>query len=80
MGLGLTGKGYLIYFFKIIHLNKFLISRELLWQHFLPILYEESPVKSELSIGQTRIFKSVRFKLLFNCPTIVDLYFMNKTV
>ncbi|CAF4065238.1 unnamed protein product, partial [Rotaria sp. Silwood2] len=53
-------------------------QRELLWQYFLPTIYEESLITSEPSIGQTRIFKSVHFKLLLNCPTTLDLYFMNK--
>ncbi|CAF1031213.1 unnamed protein product [Adineta ricciae] len=54
-------------------------QRELLWQYFLPTLYEESAVTPEPSVGQTRIFRSVRFKLSLNCPTVLDLYFMNKT-
>ncbi|UJR36630.1 hypothetical protein I4U23_029350 [Adineta vaga] len=54
-------------------------QRELLWQYFLPTLYEESIITVEPLIGQTRIFKSVRFKLSLDCPTILDLYFMNKT-
>ncbi|CAF3397517.1 unnamed protein product [Rotaria sp. Silwood1] len=53
-------------------------QRELLWQYFLPTIYEESTITLEPSIGQTRIFKSVHFKLLLNCPTTLDLYFMNK--
>ncbi|CAF3740732.1 unnamed protein product [Rotaria sordida] len=53
-------------------------QRELLWQYFLPTIYEDSPITLEPSIGQTRIFKSVHFRLLFNCPTILDLYFMHK--
>ncbi|CAF4261605.1 unnamed protein product [Rotaria magnacalcarata] len=54
-------------------------QRELLWQYFLPTLYEESPITNEPTVGQTRIFKSVHFKLLLNCSTKLDLYFMNKT-
>ncbi|CAF3490546.1 unnamed protein product [Rotaria socialis] len=54
-------------------------QRELLWQYFLPTLYEESPITNEPTAGQTRIFKSVHFKLLLNCSTKLDLYFMNKT-
>ena len=58
----------------------FSFDREALWQYFLPTLYEECPVTPEPSIGQTRIFKTVRFKLWLNCPTVLDLYFMNKAV
>ncbi len=57
-----------------------LINREALWQHFLPTLFEDSPVTPEPTVGQTRIFKTVRFKLWLSCPTILDVYFMNKMV
>ena len=55
-------------------------SREALWQYFLPTLFEESPVTPDASIGQTRIFKTVRFKLWLAWQTTLDLYFMNKMV
>jgi hypothetical protein len=77
--LGLIDKGDWINSFKQQFQSIFL-SRELLWQYFLPTLYEDSPITQEPSIGQTRIFKSVRFKLSLNCATILDLYFMNKMV
>ncbi|CAF1669939.1 unnamed protein product, partial [Adineta ricciae] len=53
-------------------------QREALWQYFLPTLFEESPVTPDALIGQTRIFKTVRFKLWLACQTTLDLYFMNK--
>ncbi|CAF4971055.1 unnamed protein product, partial [Rotaria sp. Silwood1] len=53
-------------------------QREALWQYFFPTLFEDCPVTPEPIVGQTRIFKTVRFKLWFNCSTIIDLYFMSK--
>jgi hypothetical protein len=53
----------------------FLNNRELLWQYFLPTLYEDSPITPEPSIGHTRIFKFVRFKLTLNCLTKLDFDF-----
>ena len=55
-------------------------QREALWMYFLPTLYEDSPVTPEPSVGQTRIFKTVHFKLWLHCPTIADVYFMKKMV
>ena len=57
-----------------------LTSRELLWQYFLPTVYEESAITPEPLVGQTRIFKNVRVKLQLNCSTSLDVYFMSKTV
>lgn len=54
--------------------------REALWNYFLPTLYEECPVTAEPTVGQSRIFKNFRFKLWLLCPTVFDLYFMNKKV
>ncbi len=56
------------------------MNREALWQYFLPTLFEDSPITPEPIVGQTRIFKTVRFKLWLYCPTILDVYFMNKMV
>ncbi|CAF1506567.1 unnamed protein product, partial [Rotaria sordida] len=53
-------------------------QREALWQYFFPTLFEDCPVTPEPSVGQTRIFKNVRFKLWLYCPTIIDIYFMSK--
>lgn len=79
--LGLTGKGLSLEFIRTIRpLTWSRISRELLWQYFLPTIYEESAVTTEPSIGQTRIFKAVEFKLLLHCSTTLDVYFMNNTV
>lgn len=61
------------------HLNR-LLTRDALWQYFLPTLFEDSPVTPEPSVGQTRIFKTVRFKLWLFCPTVLHLYFMAKKV
>ena len=55
-------------------------QREALWMYFLPTLYEDSPVTPEPTVGQTRIFKTVHFKLWLHCPTIADVYFMKKMV
>ena len=76
--LGPIDKGKLL---KIISTPCFLFySREALWNYFLPTLYEECPVTPEPTVGQTRIFRNFRFKLWLNCPTMIDLYFMNKKV
>jgi hypothetical protein len=77
MDLGLIDKGRL--FRKFFHINN-LINREALWQYFLPTLFEDSAVTPEPIVGQTRIFKTVRFKLWLECPTILDVYFMTKMV
>ncbi|CAF3280350.1 unnamed protein product [Rotaria socialis] len=53
-------------------------QREALWQYFFPTLLEDCPVTPEPTVGQTRIFKTVRFKLWLACPTVIDLYFMAK--
>lgn len=58
----------------------FLFHRDALWQYFLPTLFEDSPVTPEPTVGQTRIFKTVQFKLWLLCPTVLDLYFMTKKV
>ena len=57
-----------------------LFTRDALWQYFLPTLFEDSPVTPEPIVGQTRIFKTVRFKLWLFCPTVLHLYFMAKKV
>ncbi len=76
---GLIGKGKRIVIYMYIQLNN-LICREALWQYFLPTLFEDSPVTPEPSVGQTRIFRFVRFKLWLSCPSTLDLHFMHKMV
>ncbi|CAF1000290.1 unnamed protein product, partial [Adineta steineri] len=53
-------------------------QREALWLYFFPTFFEDYPVTPEPTVGQTRIFKTVRFKLWLDCPTILDLNFMHK--
>jgi hypothetical protein len=55
-------------------------QREALWQYFLPTLFEDYPITPEPTVGQTRIFKTVRLKIWLSCPSILDVYFMSKMV
>ena len=81
MHLGRIGKGMSTEFsLSILLFTRFRTPRDLLWQYFLPTIFEESVVTSEPTIGQTRIFKAVNFKLLLNCSTTLDVYFMNNRV